>query len=164
MKNDVEIIIRDFHKTLLNIIDDFGLKEININENEIAEFCNLINDNNLIYLDDDSANEAGLEGKILPPGYFMNLTTKFIYEIFIKGGPDLFASKIIKGLIHTKSDVEFFKPILMNKKYKIKIELSEPIKKEGAKGTYYSIIFQISLLDNEFNVYAVDNHDFFFPI
>lgn len=164
MKNDIESVIRDFHKTLLNTIDDFGLKEINIEENEIKEFCNLINDNNLIYFDDNRANEAGLDGKILPPGYFMNLTTKFIYEIFVKGGPDLFASKVVKGLIHMKSDVEFFKSILMNKKYKIKIELSEPIKKEGTKGTYFSIIFKISLLDNEFNVYATDNHDFFFPI
>ncbi|HEY0088041.1 MAG TPA: hypothetical protein VGB37_04315, partial [Candidatus Lokiarchaeia archaeon] len=64
MKNDIESVIRDFHKTLLNTIDDFGLKEINIEENEIKEFCNLINDNNLIYFDDNSANEAGLDGKI----------------------------------------------------------------------------------------------------
>ena len=134
MKNNVEIVIKDFHKTLLNVINDFGLKEININENEITEFCNLINDNNLIYLDDNTANKSGLDGKILPPGYFMNLTTKFIYEIFVKGGPDLFSNKIVKGLIHMNSSVEFFKPILMNNKYKIKIELSDPMKKEGTKG------------------------------
>ena len=54
--------------------------------------------------------------------------------------------------------------MLLNKKYKVKIDLTEPVKKTGKKGTYYSVVFKTSVLDENDTIYAIDNHEFFIKL
>ena len=63
------------------------------------------------------------------------------------------------------SEVEFFKPMPLENKYKIKIETTEPVEKKGKLGTYYSVIFNTSVLDETGeDLYALEKHDFFFKL
>ncbi|MBD3229399.1 MAG: hypothetical protein GF329_14535 [Candidatus Lokiarchaeota archaeon] len=161
MQNDDKFA--SFKRKLDEIIKDIGIRELIINEKEIIKFCELINDNNEIYYNNSEAKKSGFEGKLVPPGYIMNLTNPYIQKIFIKGGAEFFPG-LIKGVIHVGSKIKYFKPMIMDKKFKIKIENSEPVEKSGEKGSYYSVIIKLSILDQEDTVYAIDNHEFFFKL
>ncbi|MFX1394155.1 MAG: MaoC family dehydratase [Promethearchaeota archaeon] len=153
--------VEELHNLLKNKVEKFRISEIKPDETEIMKFCDLIGENNSIFLDDSPAIKAGFEGKLVHPGYLMSLTNPIVQLILIKEGADLF-SNLAKAFIHVGSEVEFFKPLLMNKKYKIKVDLSEPIEKKGKKGVYCSIIFKFSVLDENNDIYAIDNHICFF--
>ena len=145
----------ELHHALKKVEEEIGFEEIAPIEKEIQKFCEIIDDNNPAYF---------TEG-IFPPGYVMNLTNRVIQKVFIKIGP-LFMGKNskIKGLIHVGSVVEFLKPMPLNKKYKIKIETSEPKEKTGKKGTYYAVVFKTIIVDENDAIYALDYHDFFFKL
>jgi len=129
-----------------------GIEDIEPIEAEIKTFCEIIDDINPIYL----------KQKVFPPGYIMNLTNRVIQKVFIEIGP-LFISRI-RGLIHVGSEVDFFRPMPLKKKYKIKIETSIPVEKKGKMGNYYSVIFKTLIFDEDENLYAVDHHNFFFKL
>ncbi|MHA1285693.1 MAG: FAS1-like dehydratase domain-containing protein [Promethearchaeota archaeon] len=149
-------------KILTKINKEFRQKKVNINEGEIQTFCEIIDDRNPLYFNNSVASQLGLEGKIIPPGYLMSLTNKFIQDIFIKFGPLLFNK--IKGVVHVCSEVEYLKPLLIGEKYLIKIEFDKPVKKVGRKGTSFNVNFKTSIIDFNGVVHAVDNHYFFFKI
>ncbi|MFW9898403.1 MAG: hypothetical protein ACFFDO_04000 [Candidatus Thorarchaeota archaeon] len=155
--------IEELNGRLKKNMEEIGITEIKPNEMEILKYCELIEDNNLIFRDDSTAIKAGFEGKIIHPGYLMSLTNPLVQQILTKNGPDLF-SNLVKAFIHVGSEVDFFKPLLMNKKYKIKAELSEPIEKKGKKRVYCSITFKFSVLDENDDIYAIDNHICFFRL
>ncbi|MFX0186908.1 MAG: hypothetical protein ACFE8A_04130 [Candidatus Hodarchaeota archaeon] len=155
--------IEELNMRLKKNMEDIGITEIDQDEMEIVKYCELIEDNNLIFRDDSTAIKAGFESKIIHPGYLMSLTNPLVQQILTKSGPDLF-SNLVKAFIHVGSEVEFFMPLLMNKKYTIKVELSEPIEKKGKKGVYCSITFKFSVLDENNNIYAIDNHICFFRL
>ena len=149
-------------KILTQINKEFRQKKVNINEGEIQTFCEIIDDRNPLYFNNSVASQLGLEGKIIPPGYLMSLTNKFIQDIFIKFGPLLFDK--IKGVVHVFSEVEYLRPLLIGKKYLIKIKFDRPVKKVGRKGTSFNVNFKTSIIDFNGIVHAVDNHYFFFKI
>ena len=145
-------LVEDLLVALKKAEKEIGIIEIEPIEEEIKKFCLIIDDNNPIYF----------TKSIFPPGYIMNLTNRVIQEVFINIGP-AFISKI-RGIIHVGSEVKFMKVMSMEQNYKIKIETSEPIEKKGKKGSYYSIIFKTSILDQKDEVCAIDDHDFFFKL
>jgi len=162
MNNKIPLVDK-FKTRIKEVIGEMGTQEIDIDEREINKFCELIDDNNSIYLDDAVAIKTGYKGRLIPPGYFMSITNRAISQFFIIIGPE-FYQKFATGVIHTSSEVEFYSPMLLNKKYKVKIDLTEPVKKTGKKGTYYSIVFKTSILDENDTIYAIDNHEFFIKL
>ena len=152
MTDNITSIVKELDMALKKATNEIGLDVIEPIEKELIKFCELIEDNKDYYLKED----------IFPPGYLMNLTNRVIQKVFIKIGP-MFISKI-RGLIHVNSEVEFLKPMLMNEKYKVRINTTEPIEKKGKMGTYYEVIFKTSILNYKTELCAVDNHNFFFKL
>ncbi len=155
--------MEELHRRLNKNIEEIGITEINPDENEIIKYCELIEENNLIFKDDSAAKNVGFEGKIIHPGYMMSLTIPIVQQILTKGGPELFKG-LIKAFIHVGSEVEYIKPMVINKMYKIKTELSEPVEKSGKKGSYCSISFIFSVLDENNEIHAIDNHICFYRL
>jgi acyl dehydratase len=156
-------LVEKFKIRIKEVIKELGIQDLEPNEGEIIKFCKLINDDNPIYQDDSAAIKAGYKGKLIPPGYLMSITNRSISQFFIIIGPE-FYQKLATGVIHVYSEVEFFNPMLLNRKYKVKIDLTEPVEKSGNKGSYYSVIFKVSVLDDDDITYAIDNHEFFFKL
>ena len=97
------------------------------------------------------------------PEFKLSVTSQVITQVFIKIGP-LFISKI-RGLIHVNSEVQFFKPMALKNKYKITIDTTPPIEKIGKMGTYFSVIFNTSVFDEQGeDLYALDKHEFFLKV
>jgi len=155
--------VEKFKTRIKEVIREIGTQEIEIDEREITKFCELIGDDNSIYLDDTAAIRAGFKGKIIPLGYLMNISNRSISQFIIIIGPE-FYQKLLTGVIHTSSEVEFIRSMPLKKKYKVKIDLTEPVKKSSEKGIYYSVVFKTSFLDENDIIYALDNHEFFFKL
>lgn len=146
----MSLLAEELHETLKQVEKDVGAETVLLKDKEVRTFCQLINDDNY-------------DGKHVPPGYVMNLTNRVIQKIFIQIGP-LFISKI-KGLIHVSSKVEFFNLLLLEKTYLVVINTSQPVKKVGKNGTYYSIIFTTRVMDDaKEKTFAIDEHEFFFKL
>ncbi|MHA1281243.1 MAG: hypothetical protein ACTSQP_01955 [Promethearchaeota archaeon] len=144
------MLANDLYNHLKEAAKKFENEIIKSESSEIEKFCEITGIRNF-------------KKNIIPQAYFMSFTNKIIKEIFLKIGP-LFISQI-KGLIHVSSEVEFFKDIFLNSNYKVSVDFSEPILKKGKKGDYYSIIFNINLLDEQGNEkIAIDHHEFFFKL
>jgi len=163
MTGIIQSKIEELHRRLNENIEEIGITEIKIDENEIIKYCELIKENNLIFKDDKVAINAGFEGKIIHPSYITSLTNPIVQQIIIKGGPELYSS-LIKAYIHVGSEVEYKKPMVMNKKYKIKTELSESVEKTGKKGSFCSNSFTFSVMDENNDVYAIENHISFYKL
>jgi hypothetical protein len=144
-----------FKKRLSDMKEEIGTREYNFKEKDIDKFCELISDTNPIYLNKDL-------GKIIPPSYIMNMTNVVFQQFFIKIGLDFFDK--IMGVIHTRSDVNIFKPMPMSTKYRVKFDYEEPKEISGKMGNYFSVMFVITIMDAQNSVYAVDNHEFFFKM
>ena len=155
--------VEELKRFLKKNIEEIGTYEFQPDEDEITKFCELIGDNNLIYLNDKVAIEAGFEGKIIPASYITSLTNPMVQLILTKDGPQLF-SRLVKAFIHVGSEIELLKPMIMNKKHRINVELSEPIKKSGKKGVYYNIMIKLAVLDEYNTTCVIDNHDCFFKL
>ena len=145
-------LVKEIDAALNEATETIGFQEIKPIQKELIKFCKLIGDENPLYFEND----------VFPPGYLMNLTNRVIQKIFIQIGP-LFIDKI-RGLIHVNSEVAFLRPMTMNQSYHVKIETTEPVKKEGKMGIYYEVIFQTSIFNGKHELCATDNHDFFFKL
>ena len=162
MNDTEELIVQELHHALKVAESEYDLELMKIRDNEIEQFCELIADSNPLYLDANIARKLGFDGKLIPPGYIMSLTTQQIYKMFIEIGP-MFISKI-KGIIHVKSEVIYNKPILRTIPYRISIETSIPKKKTGSKGNYYEVVFRTAVLDDFDETCVIDNHVFFLKL
>jgi len=164
MSDDDSKKLATMKEIMKEIIRKMGILELEPNEKEISKFCNLIDDINELYFDKEVAIKAGFEDKVIPPGYVMNFTVPATHNFIISGGSE-FVPGIIKGVIHVGSIVEYYNPMTVNKGYIIKTEVSDPVKKTGSKGSYYSVIIKLSILNEKKDmVYAIDNHEFFFKL
>jgi len=145
-------IAKELYEILKKAEKEIGIKEVQPDEKEIKTFSKLIDDENPLYFDK----------YVFPPGYIMNLSNRVLAPIILRTHP-LLQSKL-SGYIHVKSEVEFFKPMPMKKTYKIEIVSSEPVEKRGKKGKYLSVIFKTTIRDKEKEIFAIDNHHFFFRL
>ncbi|MHA1232726.1 MAG: hypothetical protein ACTSPQ_19005, partial [Candidatus Helarchaeota archaeon] len=110
------------------------------------------------------ANQFGFDGPVIPPSYIMNITNPVMQILFIRIGQDFFQG-LVKGVIHVSSIVNYYGPMLLNKRYKIKVEATNPVLRMGTKGKYYSVIIKLSILSEDMKyTYATDDHEFFFKI
>ena len=145
MAKELEIVLKKAEGQI-------GIQKIDSIEEEIKNFCEIVGDNNAIYFDQD----------IFPPGYIMNLTNRVVQQIFMIIGPKFIAK--VKGVIHVSSEVKLLEPMPLKIKYFVKINTSQPEKKEGKKGDYYSVTFKTTIYDEKNKTYAIDNHVFFFKL
>ena len=162
MNNTEELLVQELHHALKEAELEYDLELMKIKDNEIEQFCELIADSNPLYSDTNIARKLGFNGKLIPPGYILSLTTQQIYKMFIKIGP-MFISKI-KGIIHVKSEVIYNKPMLRTIPYRVSIKTSVPKKKTGSKGHYYEVVFRTAVLDEFNETCVIDNHVFFFKL
>lgn len=162
MNSSSATLVKELHESLKKAENELGIVIVEPDLKEIGKFCEIINEDSSIYFNESNVGEIDSSSMVMPPGYVMNLTNRVIQKIFIKIGP-MFISKI-RGLIHVSSEVEFFKPLQMGNKYGISIETSKPIEKVGKKGTYYSVIFKTTIKDENSELCALDDHNFFFKL
>jgi len=83
-------LIKKFKTRIKEVVREMGTQEIELDEREINKFCELIEDNNSIYLDDALAIKTGYKGRLIPPGYFMSITNRAISQFFIIIGPEFY--------------------------------------------------------------------------
>lgn len=134
-------------------------KKITATREKIARFCEFINESNPLYLDYPYAQSMGYSKPLVPVSYFPTLITPIIQELFIRGG-----AKLAKGIIHTFSEIQHFKPIFVETPYMTTIDLIDISEKEGKKGSYFETNFLISLKDENKEEIAIDKHMFFLKI
>ncbi|MHA1269846.1 MAG: hypothetical protein ACTSPY_08695 [Candidatus Helarchaeota archaeon] len=164
MSNNSLSKLREFHERLINIINKIGTPEIHPRDKDILKFCELIDDTKNFYFFDHDALKIGSKGKLIPPGFLLNFTCPITQQIFINGGPDFFPG-LVKAIIHVGSTVDYLLPMISNATYKIKIDLNDPVLKSGSKGDYCSIIFTLSITNNdESKIFAIDHHEFFIKL
>lgn len=123
---------------------------------KIKKFCECINEDDQIYLDPSYAESMGFAKPLVPLGYLPTLITPIIQKIFLSKLP-----KLVKGIIHTTSEITHFKPIFVDTDYISSIELENIEEKKGKKGAYVQTNFTITLKDTTGENIAIDKHMFF---
>jgi len=100
---------------------------------------------------------------VIPPGFFMTLTTPIMSELFIK----LFVAfpKLLKGVIHTASHVEIHDDFRLSAgPFSERLSLKQVEEKAGSKGNYFAADFEVVLLDAGGKILASDLHQFFMRV
>lgn len=142
--------MQELYQAFKNVEKEVGTEIVEINAEEIVKFNRIVGDDKSIY-------------EFIPPEYIMNFTNRVIQKLFLKIIPSIIHE--IRGFIHVSSEVEFIKPMPLKNRYTIKIETQAPAEKKGKTGSYYSFIFNTSILDETYEeVHAIDKHEFFFKL
>lgn len=153
MKNHGKISKDDFQGSLEDLINKIGIKELNIEKASLKKFCELTRHDYSFYL----------EKNLIPQGYLMTFTIPIFAQFFILASADLIP-KIIKGVIHTFSRIEYYEPFRTDQKYFGKIEIKNVVEKKGKLGEYFAADFEFLLSNEQGEKVASDIHQFFFRI
>ena len=143
-------------KSIKKILKEIKPKKVRVTREKIKKYCEFINESNPIYFDDSYAKSNSYPKPLIPISYFPTLITPIIQEIFIRG-----LAKLVKGIIHTFSEIHHFKPLFIDTFYTTTLKVTDIIKKRGKKGSYFQTNFVISLKDDEGEELAFDKHMFF---
>jgi len=144
---------RAFQARLQEAADGIGVKILRVDLDLLQEYCRLTGH--------DFARCQARD--LLPTGFFMTFTTPIISELFLS----LFTRDphLIKGVIHTASQVEFLGPLRLSAEpYREKLSIRTPEAKRGKKGDYWAVDFEVSLMDAEDRPLATDVHQFFMRV
>ena len=154
-------------KKLQSIIDEIfgeiGSKRIKPEVATIKEYCEIIGENNPVYFDIESAKNSGYPGAVIPQSYLLTLFVPIVNEFFVKGYDKLFTG-LIRGVIHTESEVVYNKPLYAGENYIMHLESESLEKKKGKKGEYYVWIFRAVVSNEKGEELAYDRHMFFLRI
>ncbi|MBC2716024.1 MAG: MaoC family dehydratase [Desulfobacteraceae bacterium] len=139
-----------FLSMLEEAIKDIRLKKLPVNIKLLRKYCYLTGHDFKLY---ESRN-------LIPPGFLMTFTTRLFTELFI-----LFFTKhssVIKGLIHSSSKVELFRPFSLNVDYYQGIlEVKNVKEKTGRKGKFFVVDIEVRLMDENNVKILSDLHQFF---
>lgn len=154
-------------KTLQNIVDEI-LAEIHsmrvkTDTSTIKQYCETVGESNPAYFDDESARRAGYPGAIVPQSYLMTLFVPIVNEVFMKGAEKLFTG-LIKGVIHSGSEVTYNKLLLVGETYVMHLESLSLDKKSGSTGDHYVWTFRAVVSGEDGEELACDKHTFFLRI
>lgn len=153
MPEPTKISISSFEEKLGQVIDEIGVKDILLRDDYFKEFCELTGHDYSECICRDLA----------PPGFMMTLTGSTIGSMFLK-----FFTKfptVIKGVIHSKSKVEYLAPIVLSaKNFKETIAIKNVEEKSGKKGEYFVVDFEVALMDESGSKLAIDFHQFFLRV
>jgi hypothetical protein len=154
-------------KTLQNIIDEIlaGIEPVRVNPDAstIKQYCETVGESNSVYFDDEKAKRSGYPGAIVPQSYLLTLFVPIVNEVFIKGAEKLFTG-LIRGVIHSGSEVVYDKPLLVGQNYVMRLESMSLDKKKGNTGDYYVWTFRAVVSSENGEEMAYDKHTFFLRI
>ncbi len=153
MKDREKISKDDLQESLGNLINKIGTKELSIEADSLKTFCVLTHHDYSFYL----------EKNLIPQGYLMTFTIPLFSQFFIMASVDLIP-KVIKGVIHTFSKIEYFGPFRMDQKYFGKMEMKNVVEKKGKMGEYFAVDFEILVSKGKGEKVASDLHQFFLKI
>ena len=150
--NDKERISRDdFQELLDDLANNIGIKELDLDIDSLKRFCEITRHDYSVYL----------EKNLIPQGYLMTLTIPLFSEFFILAIADLIP-RVVKGVVHTFSRIEYFGPFRTHQKYLGRMQVKDVVEKKGKMGEYFAVDFEI-LIDNEKGEkVGSDLHQFFF--
>lgn len=148
--NEKNITAGDFRKLLEEIVREIGPLEVAVDRGEIETYCELTGHDFSMYIE---ANRA-------PQGYFMTLTAPLFSRFFTTAGARLIP-KIVKGVIHTSSKVEYFRPFEIGRRYLAKVEMGAVVEKSGNSGDYFAADIEFVVSDEKGQKVALDIHQFF---
>ncbi|MGQ9722882.1 MAG: FAS1-like dehydratase domain-containing protein [Candidatus Jordarchaeum sp.] len=145
------------------IFGEIGSKQSKPDLATIKQYCEIIGEKNPVYFDIEVAKKYGYKSPVIPQGYLLTLFIPIVNEFFIKGYEKLFTG-LIRGVIHTESEVVYNKPLLVGENYVLHLESERLEKKKGKKGEYFVWTFRAVASDEEGEEMAYDRHTFFLKI
>jgi acyl dehydratase len=154
-------------KTVQNIVDEILARidpmKVKPDASTIKQYCETIGESNPVYFDDRSARKAGYPRAIVPQSYLMTLFVPIVNEVFMKGAEKLFTG-LIRGVIHSGSEVTYSKPLLLGKTYVMRLENVGLEKKSGSAGDHYVWTLRAVVSSEDGEELAYDKHTFFLRI
>jgi hypothetical protein len=132
--------------------DEFGTIEAKIKENDVKKFYEITKNSDFQY------QEKG----IVSPEYFMTLLAPLATKVMLKV-MGLENIPKIRGVIHSESEVNFFKP-LMYDTYIIRSQVESLKQKTGKMGDYLVFTFRLSVFDQHGDEVGNDIHQFFLRV
>jgi hypothetical protein len=149
-ENSVSLMV--MREKLELAIKGIGVLDLPLDEARLSEFCRLTGHDYETY---QKRGEA-------PVGFFMTFTDPVLSRMFL----DFFLKnpKMIKGVIHTKSRIDFKKPIKPDGTYTETIAVAGIKEKLGSKGRYFAVDFEINLMDGPGESVACDIHQYFLKV
>lgn len=129
----------------------------------LKKFCDIIEESNPIYFDPQAAQAAGYEKIPVPESYFLTFLAPISQQFFTTGVGRLLKT-YIKGIIHSYSEIKFFKQLFCETMYTQTFEMSEITHKKGKMGEYIVATFPLKVVDDKENLVAIDTHVFFLRI
>jgi len=153
MERDKKISMDDFRRKLEDVINEIGVKELTLKEEFLKEYCRLTGHDYELY------REKGEP----PAGFLMTFTDPIVSEMFLK----FFIKfpRVIKGVIHTSSKVEYYAPLSLDtKNYSENLLVKNVEQKAGGKGDYFAVDFEVALMDDQGGKVATDAHQFFLRV
>ncbi len=150
MNDGKKVSKEDFGILLNDLINEIGTLELPVGDDSLKKFCEYTGHDYSVYT----------ENNLIPQGYLMTITIP-IFTRFFKRAWGEFIPKIIKGVIHTFSTIEYYSPFKMDQKYFGKMGVKSIEEKKGKKGEYFSVDFEIIVCDDKGATVASDIHKFF---
>ena len=127
------ILLEEINKAF----DEFGTIETKIKENDVKKFYEITNDADFQYQ----------EKEIVSPEYFMTLLAPLATKVMLKI-MGLENMPKIRGVIHSESEVNFFKPLTYGS-YVIRSQVESLKQKTGKMGNYLVFTFRLSVYDQQ---------------
>nr|MDO8077238.1 MaoC family dehydratase [Candidatus Freyarchaeota archaeon] len=155
--------LRRLRHLIDSVLEEVGSKRIRPDAASVRRFCELIGEDNPVYFDDDAARKLGYPGALVPQSYLLTLLSPPVEELFIVGAEKLF-SGLVRGVIHTESEVVYLKPLLVGESYVLRLESESLREKRGRKGDYYVWVLRAIVSSEAGEEMAYDRHTFFMKI
>ena len=153
MSDESKISIGEFTESAKALIGKIGPVEFAVDEGIIRAFCETTGH------DFDNCKK----NNFVPQGYLMTLTIPLITQFFIKAALDELKG-VIKGVIHTNSIIQYYRPFPLAGKYIGHMGLKSVVEKTGSLGNYYAADFEVVITDDKSEKLAGDIHQFFLRV
>ncbi len=153
MKAKKKISKDELWESLNDLIKRIGTIDLNADKDSLETFCELTNHDHSLYL----------ERNLIPQGYLMTFTIPLFTQFFLMVAVDLIP-EVIKGIIHTFSEIEYFGAFRMDQRYLGKMEAKNIVEKRGTMGEYFAVDFEILVNNEKGEKVASDLHQFFLRI
>lgn len=144
---------KEFKKLLDDEVKKVGEIKLEMDRKGLKTFCELTGHDADFYF----------ENNLIPQGYFMTMTIPVFNSFFTAAFANLMP-KVIKGVIHTSSKIEFHRPMRIDRKYTGKMTVARVEAKSGSLGDYFASDFEVVVLNEKGNWVASDLHQFFMRI
>lgn len=153
MADGSKISIDEFTESAKALCGKISPMEFAVDEGVIRTFCETTGHD----FEDCKKNN------VIPQGYFMTLTIPLITRFFIEAALDELKG-VIKGVIHTNSVVQYYRPLPLNGKYTGHMGVKSVVEKTGSLGNYYAVDFEVVITDGKSEELASDIHQFFLRV